>query len=90
MKKEFQGLEESSEVDIHLKLLRAAPTKIPKWKTPGHDGIQGFLFEKNEFAPIHDRLAQQMIKFLEETRIPKWTKKGKTTQMDGQKLPQQL
>ena len=35
------------------------------------------LFKKS--IPIHNRLSQQLSKYLKETKIPKWMTMGKTT-----------
>ena len=40
--KELKELKESSEAKQHLESLRATFKKIPNWKMPGQDGIQGF------------------------------------------------
>ena len=65
--------------------LRATLKKVANWKTPGHDGIHGFWFKK--FTFIHERLAIEIKRCLEETDILKWKTKGKTTliQKDPQK-----
>ena len=56
---------------------RATLKKAPKWKTSGHYNIHGFWFKKFPF--IHDRLVIKMSSCLEETGIPEWMSKGKTT-----------
>ena len=77
MDKELLILEERSKVKIHLDSIRATFKKVPNWKIPGYDDIHGFWFEK--FIPIYDRLAIEMNRYLEETDIPEWMNKGKTT-----------
>ena len=77
MEKELQGLEEAPKAKIRLNLLRATLKKVPNLKTPGHDGIHGYWFKK--FTTIHDRLAIEMNRCLEETYISEWMTKGKTT-----------
>ena len=52
-------------------------TKKSNWKTPGHDGIDGFWFKK--FTSIHDRLALEINRFLQDAQVPDWIAKGKTT-----------
>ena len=47
MKKEFQGFEEDSEMDILQDSPRAKLKKVPNWKTSGHDGIYGFCFKNS-------------------------------------------
>ena len=49
MKKELKELKEGPEVNILFDSLKVKPQKIPNWKTLGHDGIQGFYFEKSHF-----------------------------------------
>ena len=51
--------------------------KIPNWKTLSHDGIHGFWFKKS--TSIHDRLALEMNRCLQEANVPDWMTKGKTT-----------
>ena len=50
-----------------IDLLKIA-LKISNWKRPDHDGIHGFLFKK--FTSIHDRLALEMNRCLQEVHIP--------------------
>ena len=49
---------------------------ISNLKTPGHDGIHEFWFKK--FTSIHDRLALEMNRYLQEAQVPDWMTKGKT------------
>ena len=51
--------------------------KISNGKIPDHDGIHGFWFKK--FISIHDRLALEMNRCLQESHVPEWMTKGKTT-----------
>ena len=69
MGKELEGLEEGPKVKIHVDSLRTKLKKIPNWKTPGHDGIHGFWFKK--FTSIHDSLAIEMNRYLQEADVPK-------------------
>ena len=77
MEKELQELEEGSETIIHLESVRATLKKYRFGKTQGHDSIHGFLFKK--FTTTHDILALELNRFLEETNIPEWMSKRKTT-----------
>ena len=54
MEKELQGREKRPKGKIDVGSPRATLKKIPNWKTPGHDGIQGYWFKK--FASILNRL----------------------------------
>ena len=83
MEKELQNLKESPTVNIHIDSLRVTLKKIPNWKTQGLNGIHGFRFKK--FTFIHDKLAIEMNKCLQERDIiPEW-KKNTLIQKDHQK-----
>ena len=77
MTRELEGLAEGLIAEIHIELLRKTLKKISNWKTPRHDGIHGFWFKK--FPSIHDRLALEMNKCLQDAQVPDWMTKGKTT-----------
>ena len=77
MTREVEGLEEGLTAEIHIELLKKTLKKISNWKTPGHDGIHGFWFKK--FTSIHDRLALEMNRCLQDEQVPEWRTKGKTT-----------
>ena len=77
MTKELEGLEEGPKTEIHLELLKKTLKKTSNWKTSGHDGIHGFWFKK--FTSIHNRLALEMNRCLQEAQVPDWMTKGKTT-----------
>ena len=77
MTRELEELEEGLKVEIHIKLLKTTLKKISNWKTPGYDGIHGFWF--NKFTSIHDRLALEMNRCLQDAQVPDWMTKGKTT-----------
>ena len=51
--------------------------KISNWKMSGHDIIHGFWFKK--FTSVHDRLALEMNRYLQEADVSEWMTKGKTT-----------
>ena len=70
IEKELQELTEGP-----LESLRATPKKVPNWKIPGHDSIHKFCLKK--FTFIHDRLAFELCKCLEETNILEWMTKAK-------------
>ena len=85
MEKELQSVKESPKLNIHIDSLKVTLKKIPNRKTLGLDGIHGFWFKM--FTSIHDRLAIEMNRCLQEIDIHKWMTKGKTTliQKDPQK-----
>ena len=75
--RELAGLEEGLKIEIHVDLLKTTLKRISNWKAPGHDGIHGFWFKK--FTSIHDRLALEMNRCLQDAHVPEWMTKGKTT-----------
>ena len=45
--------------------------KMPNWKAPGHDGVQGFWIKRLD--KMHERIATQLNEILEGTKeIPSW------------------
>ena len=66
MAKELEELK-GPKAKIHIDSFRTT-LKISNWKTPDHDGIHGFWFKK--FVFIHDRLALEMNRRLQEADIP--------------------
>ena len=83
MTRELEGCEEGPKAEINIELLKKTLKKISNWKTPGHDGIHGFCFKK--LTSIHDRLALEMNRCLQDVQVPDWMTKGKTTLI--QKVP---
>ena len=76
MTKKLQGLAEGPKVEIHIDLLKTT-LEISNWKTPGHDGINGFWVKK--FTSIHNRLALKMNRCLQTVYVPEIMTKGRTT-----------
>ena len=74
--KKLEGLEGDQKAEIHIDLLKMTQ-KISNWKTPGHDGIHCFWF--NKFTFIHDRLALAKKKCLQRAHISEWMSKRRTT-----------
>ena len=67
MTRELGGLEEGTKAEIHIDLPKKTLKKTSNWKTPGHDGIHGFWFKK--FTSIHDRVALEMNKGLQDAQV---------------------
>ena len=57
--------------------LKTTLERISNWKAPGHDGIHGFWFKK--LTSIHVTLALEINRCLQDTHVPEWMTKGKTT-----------
>ena len=51
--------------------------KIPSWKCPGPDGVQGYWLKN--FTELHKRIADQLNELLHgKTEIPNWMNTGRT------------
>ena len=81
----LEKTQKDSKAKIYRDSLWTTLNKVTNWKTPGHNGIHWFWFKK--FTSIHDRLAIEMNRGLQETVISEWITKEKTTltQKDLQK-----
>ena len=77
MTKELEGLEEGLKEETRRFTQNDTKKKISNWKMLGHDGINGFWFKK--FSSIHDRLAQEMNRYLQGAHVPEWMTKRKIT-----------
>ena len=58
-------------------MVRKQLKKMPNWKSPGPDGLQGY-WVKN-FTSCHERLALQLRNCMSSAQIPDWLTTGKTT-----------
>ena len=57
-------------------MIKEQVKKIPNWKIPGPDGVQGYWLKK--LAALHELLAKQMDNIISNREvIPKWMTVGK-------------
>ena len=57
--------------------MRKQLKKVPNWKAPGPDGVQGFWLKN--FKSLHPRIAEQLHQCLEQQEAPTWITTGRTT-----------
>ena len=51
--------------------------KLPNWKAPGPDGVQGYWIKK--LPALHNRIAKQFDDLINgRANIPEWMTRGKT------------
>ena len=50
--------------------------KVPNWKSPGPDGVQGFWMKN--FRSLHELIRIHLQKCLEDGNVPEWMTSGKT------------
>ena len=74
LKEQMVKLELQSEV-INEDKMKKQCSKVPNWKAPGHDGVQGFWIKRLD--KMHERIATQLNEILEGTKeIPSWMTYG--------------
>ena len=59
--------------------------KMPNWKTPDPDLVQGFWFKN--LTSLHNRLAEHFNQCLRECNIPSWMTKGRAVLIVKVPLP---
>ena len=70
LKEEIVKLEQQNVV-INEDKVKKQCSKMPNWKAPGHDGVQGFWIKRLD--KMHERIATQLNEILEGTKeIPSW------------------
>ena len=76
LKEEIVKLEQQNVV-INESKGKKQCSKMPNWKTPGLDGVQGFWIKRLD--KMHERIATQLNEILEETKeMSSWMTYGKT------------
>ena len=68
--------EKQQEMKITEEKLRETLMKLPNWKAPGPDGVQGFWIKN--FTSLHRLLARYLNDCLEKGDTPKWMTTGRT------------
>ena len=69
--------EKQNDIKITIDMVTKQLKKIPNWKYPGPDGVQGYWLKN--FTELHKRMADQFNGLLNNgVEIPKWMTTGKT------------
>ena len=68
------GLQENIQIDLIN--LKKQITRIPNWKSPGPDGVQGYWIKN--LSAMHGRISNQLNECLQEESVPIWMVTGKT------------
>ena len=64
-------------VSISVEKIRKQCRKIPNWKAPGRDGVQGYWIKN--LSSLHERVSSQMNRILMgEDDPPEWMTRGRT------------
>ena len=76
LKEEMVKLEQQNVV-INEDKVKKQCSKMPNWKTLGHDDVQGFWIKRLE--KMHERIVTRLNEILEGTKeIPSWMMYGRT------------
>jgi len=73
---ELAGVGVQEDIRIETPKLRKQIRKIPNWKSPGPDGVQGYWIKN--LTNLHGKIAVQLDKCLQENSVPLWMVTGKT------------
>ena len=76
MENELGELTVQDDIHIEIKKVRKQIRKMPNWKSPGPDGVQGY-WVKN-LSNLHNSIALQLDRCLQENNFPEWMVTGKT------------
>ena len=76
-----------NDINVTTEMIKEQVKKIPNWKTPGPDGIQGYWMKK--LTALHERIAKQIDNISNREDVPKWMTLGKKVpcQKDLSKRP---
>ena len=74
--KEQLSSQKQDDVVITADKITKTLSKMPNWKSPGPDFVQGFWLK--DFTSLHRRMTEQLSKCLEEGDIPNWMTEGRT------------
>ena len=75
VKKELEQDEDQDKIDITKDKMMRVMRKMPNWKTPGPDNVQGYWLEN--LTPLHDRLVVYLQECLDSGVVSGWLTKGR-------------
>ena len=77
LKDKIKGRQSQERVTISIENVRKQAKKIPNWKSPGKNGVEGYWIKN--LTNMHDRIADQLNKVLMGTdTLPIWLTHGRT------------
>ena len=74
--KEEIKTERQNDVVITREKVEKVANKMPNWKSPGSDLVQGFWLKR--FTNLHERVTMQLNECLRKGIVAKWMTKGRT------------
>ena len=73
---ELGELTAQDDIHIEIKKVRKQIRKMPNWKIPGPNGVQGYWIKN--LNNLRNSIALQLYTCLQENNLPKWMVTGKT------------
>ncbi|XP_063595811.1 uncharacterized protein LOC134772703 [Penaeus indicus] len=65
------------DMEITVEMVKTQSRKIPNWKAPGRDGVQGYWIK--QLSSLHERIANQLNEIISgANRLPEWMVYGRT------------
>ena len=74
--KEEIEIDQQQDLVITVEKLKSVLAKIPNWKSPGPDLVQGYWLKN--FTSLHERIAYQLNDCLKQGNVPSWMTRGRT------------
>ena len=76
-RKQFENVNSMEKVEISQEMVKMQCRKMPNWKTPGKDGVEGYWLKN--LTSLHPRISVQLNQILGGERpLPDWMTFGKT------------
>jgi hypothetical protein len=77
LRDEVKGGHTQERVTISAEKIKKQSRKMPNWKSPGKDGVQGYWIKN--LTNLHERISDQLNKILMGTdTLPEWLTHGRT------------
>ena len=74
--KEEIVIDQQQDLVITVEKVKSVLAKIPNWKSPGPDLVQGYWLKN--FTSLHERIAYQLNDCLKQGNVPSWMTRGRT------------
>ena len=71
------NVKKQEKIDITTGILKRILGRMPNWKSPDSDLVQGFWLKT--FSSLHERVRLQLKKCLDSGFVPSWLARGKTS-----------
>ena len=76
-------VKKQEKIDITTESLKKILSRMPNWKSPGLDLVQGFWLKN--FSSLHKRVRLQLKECLDSGFVPSWLTRGRTSLLQKDK-----